>query len=74
MPDPGDEDAALVKELHRQRHKYLGDEVRGCEDGGEHKVYDHPIHTECRQFLVIKDAYLYQDKYHDRQLKRDAHP
>ena len=59
--------------MHRQRHQYLGDDIRRGEDGGQHEVDDYPVHPELGQFLVVEHADLDQKQDDDRQLEGEAH-
>ena len=72
MPNPSDENAALVEDLHRQGHEHLGNDIRRGENRCEYKVDDHPIHSEFGEFLVIEHPYFHEKEDDNREFEGDT--
>ena len=73
LNEPGDPDAALVKQTERQRHCDHGENVgRRANDGGEDEQEHDRVRAGALHEFVTDEAEANQRQDHDRQLEGKA--
>src|SRR4030081_3901607 len=73
LHEPGDPDATLVEQAHRQRHRNQGKNVgRRRDNGGEDENENDGVGSCARHELVGDQAETHQSQDDDRQFKRES--